>query len=71
VAITPRRRVDLEFEYELLDTGVFEGDRYVDVDVKDAKSAPEDIHIRITLANRSAEPATVHMLPLLWFRNTW
>ena len=60
-----------EFEYELLDTGVFDDDRYVDVDVEYAKAAPEDVHVRITLANRGAEPATVHLLPSLWFRNTW
>ncbi len=64
-----RGRADLE--YELLDTGVFDEDRYVDVDVEYAKSGPEDIHVRITLANRSANPATVHLLPTLWFRNTW
>ena len=58
-------------EYELLDTGVFDDDRYVDVDVEYAKAAPDDIHVRVTITNRSAEPATVHLLPTLWFRNTW
>jgi hypothetical protein len=60
-----------ELEYELLDTGVFDDDAYVDVDVEYAKAAPDDIHVRITLSNRSAAPAEVHVLPTLWFRNTW
>jgi hypothetical protein len=64
-------RSRLELEYELLDTGVFDGDRYVDVDVEYAKASPDDVHVRITLANRSAEPATLHLLPTLWYRNTW
>ncbi len=64
-------RSRLELEYELLDTGVFDGDRYVDVDVEYAKASPEDIHVRITVANRGAEPATVHLLPTLCYRNTW
>ena len=68
---TNRARSRLEMEYELIDTGVFDGDRYVDVDVEYAKAAPEDTHIRIMLSNRSAEVATVHLLPTLWFRNTW
>ena len=58
-------------EYELLDTGVFDDDRYFDIDVEYAKAAPDDIHVRITITNRSAEPATLHLLPTLWFRNTW
>lgn len=68
---TNRARTRLDLEYELLDTGVFDGDRYVDVDVEYAKAAPEDLHIRITILNRGDEPATVHLLPSLWFRNTW
>jgi Mannosylglycerate hydrolase MGH1-like glycoside hydrolase domain len=68
---TNAARSRLELEYELLDTGVFDGNRFVDVDVEYAKASPDDIHIRITLTNRSAEPATVHLLPTLWFRNTW
>ena len=55
---TNRARGRLEMEYELIDTGVFDDDRYVDVDVEYAKAAPDDIHVRITVANRSAEPAT-------------
>jgi hypothetical protein len=68
---TNAARSRLELEYELLDTGVFDGDRYVDVDVEYAKASPEDVHVRITLANRGAERATVHLLPTLWYRNTW
>jgi hypothetical protein len=64
-------RSRLEQEYELLDTGIFDDDRYVDVDVEYAKRAPDDINIRVTLSNRSHDPETVHLLPSLWFRNTW
>jgi hypothetical protein len=58
-------------EFELVDTGVFEGGRYFDVFVEYAKAAPDDILIRITIANRAATAATLHLLPTLWFRNTW
>jgi mannosylglycerate hydrolase MGH1-like protein len=58
-------------EYELVDTGVFEGSRYFDVFVEYAKQTPNDVHIRITAANRAAEPAELVLLPTLWFRNTW
>src|SRR6187200_2450318 len=68
---TNRRRSRAEMEYELLDTGVFEGDRYFDVFAEYAKAAPDDILIRITIWNRGPEPATLHVLPTLWFRNTW
>jgi hypothetical protein len=68
---TNRHRCRTEFEYELLDTGVFEGDRYFDVSVEYAKHGPEDILIRITAANRGPQPSTLHVLPTLWFRNTW
>jgi len=60
-----------EFEYELLDTGVFEDDRYFDVFVEYAKNEPEDLLIRITGFNRGPETAVLHLLPTLWFRNTW
>jgi hypothetical protein len=60
-----------EFEYELLDTGVFDADRYFDVFVEYAKAGPEDILIRISVHNRGPETATIHLLPTLWFRNTW
>src|SRR5215471_18873116 len=68
---TNRARTRGELEYELLDTGVFEEDRYFDVVVEFAKAAPEDVLIRIEVTNRAAAPATLHVLPHLWFRNTW
>ncbi len=58
-------------EYELIDTGVFSDDRFFDVDVEYAKAAVDDIVIRITVFNRGREPASLHVLPTLWFRNTW
>ena len=58
-------------EYELLDTGVFADDRYWDVTVEYAKASPEDILIQITVANRGPEPATLEVLPTLWYRNCW
>ena len=60
-----------EFEYELLDTGVFDEDRYFDVFVEYAKESPEDILIQISVHNRGPEPAELHVLPTLWFRNQW
>jgi len=66
-----RNRTRAELEYELLDTGVFDDDRYFDVFVEYAKEYPEDILIRITAANRGPEAAKLHMLPTLWFRNDW
>jgi len=66
-----RRRGREEREYELIDTGVFDGNRYFDVFCEYAKAAPDDLCIRITLANRGPEAATLHVLPTLWFRNTW
>jgi hypothetical protein len=60
-----------EPEYELLDTGVFDQDRYFDIFAEYAKVEPEDILIRITVVNRAGAPATLHLLPTLWFRNTW
>src|SRR6185295_13904029 len=60
-----------EFEYELLDTGVFDQDRYFDVFVEYAKESPEDILVQITVHNRGPEPAELHLLPTLWFRNRW
>src|SRR6266568_4313700 len=68
---TSRRRGRHEFEYELLDTGVFDQDRYFDVFVEYAKASPEDMLIQITVENRGPEPATLHVLPTLWFRNVW
>ena len=60
-----------ELEYELLDTGAFAENRYFDVFVEYAKASPEDVLVRIDVANRGPEAATVHVLPTLWFRNTW
>ncbi len=60
-----------ELEYELLDTGVFNEDRYFDVFVEYAKQTPEEILIQISVSNRGPEAAMVHVLPTLWFRNTW
>jgi hypothetical protein len=68
---TNHRRTRLEPEYELLDTRIFDEDRYWDAVVEYAKSSPEDILIRITATNRGPEAATLHILPTLWFRNTW
>src|SRR5205823_4003403 len=58
-------------EFELLDTGIFDDDRYWDVFVEYAKASPEDILVRITVHNRGPETATLHVLPQLWFRNIW
>ena len=58
-------------EFELMDTGVFDEDRYFDVQVEYAKSSPEDIAIRISVTNRGPEPQPLHLLPTIWFRNTW
>src|ERR1051326_4827119 len=60
-----------EFEYELLDTGIFDKDKYFDVFVEYAKAGPEDILIRVTAHNRGPEAARLRVLPTLWFRNTW
>ena len=68
---TNRRRSREEFEYELLDTGIFDDDRYFDVFVEYAKGDPEDTLIRISVHNRGPEAAQIHVLPTLWFRNTW
>jgi hypothetical protein len=68
---TNQQRTANDFEYELLDTGVFDEDRYFDVFVEYAKESPEDILIQITVHNRGPETATLHVLPTLWFRNTW
>ena len=68
---TNKRRTRQEMEYELLDTGVFDDDRYFDVFVEYAKAAAEDILIEITVVNRGDREADLHLLPTLWFRNTW
>ncbi|MGH7819072.1 MAG: MGH1-like glycoside hydrolase domain-containing protein, partial [Candidatus Binatia bacterium] len=66
-----RRRGRDAPELELLDTGVFEEDRYFDVFVEYAKESANDVLVRITVANRGPEEAQLHLLPTLWFRNTW
>ena len=69
--ISKNRRSRFEPEYELIDTGIFNEDSYFDVFVEYAKSSPEDILIKISVFNRGNEDATIHLLPTLWFRNTW
>jgi hypothetical protein len=68
---TNARKSRSDFEYELLDTGVFNDDRYFDVFVEYAKADPQDILVRITVHNRGPEGARLRVLPTLWFRNTW
>jgi|KBSSwiStaDraftv2_1062776.scaffolds.fasta_scaffold04892_2 hypothetical protein len=68
---TNKSRSREQFEYELLDTGVFDDDRYFDVFVEYAKATPDDVLIRISVHNRGKEMAEIHLLPTLWFRNTW
>ncbi len=65
------KRSRKEGEYELLDTGIFEEDRYFDVFVEYAKAAPDDILMKVTAFNRGLEAAVLHLLPTIWFRNTW
>jgi hypothetical protein len=60
-----------EREFELLDTGVFDSDRYFDVVVEYAKNSPQDITIQISITNHAPDSQTIHLLPSLWFRNTW
>ncbi len=66
-----RRRTRQEPEFELHDTGIFDANRYFDVFAEYAKHGPDDILIRITVINRGLEQAMLHLLPVLWFRNTW
>ena len=68
---TNARRGLHDYEYELIDTGVFDDDRYFDVYVRYAKESPEDVLVEITAINRGPEPAPLSLLPTLWFRNTW
>ncbi len=71
LAATNGRRGRHDLEYELLDTGAFDDDRYFDVTVEYAKAAHDDILMLVTATNRGPDPATLHLLPTLWFRNTW
>ena len=66
-----RRRAGQGPEFELLDTGVFDDDRYFDVYIEYAKASPEDLCIRIEVCNRAEEAAEIHLVPQIWFRNTW
>ena len=66
-----RRRDRLADEYELAETGAFDEERYFDVQAEYAKAAADDLLIKITVTNRGPEPAALHLLPTLWFRNTW
>jgi hypothetical protein len=68
---TNKRRNRGEMEYELLDTGIFNGDCYFDVFVEYAKHTAEDLLVQMSVVNRGPESATIHLLPGLWFRNTW
>jgi hypothetical protein len=71
LVIENRKRGVFDFEYELLDSGVFEDNRYFDVLVEYAKVDQDDILIKITVTNRGPDPANCYVLPTLWFRNTW
>lgn len=66
-----RKRSRTEPEFELWDTGIFADDRYFDIDIEYAKASPEDLLCRITVRNMGPDPAPIHVLPTLWFRNTW
>src|SRR5262245_20730322 len=68
---TNRERGRFAFEYELIDTGLFDEDKYFDVFVEYAKDGPEELLIKITAHNRGPDMAALHLLPTLWFRNTW
>ncbi len=67
--IAAARREDPEFE--LLDTGIFNGGRYFDITMEYAKASPNDILIRLRIDNRGPEASTLHLLPTVWFRNAW
>jgi hypothetical protein len=66
-----RRRGKFDWEYELIDTGVFDGNRYFDIFVEYAKAGVDDLLVRATICNRGPEDSLLHLLPTLWFRNTW
>ncbi len=71
LVVENRRRTKLDPEFELMDTGIFDEDRYFDVFIEYAKASFEDILIRITAFNRGPATASLRILPTLWFRNTW
>ncbi|MDE3181554.1 MAG: glucosidase, partial [Acidobacteriota bacterium] len=66
-----KKRTKLDPEFELIDTGIFDEDRYFDIFIEYAKAGVEEILVRFTAFNRGPEPATLRLLPTLWFRNTW
>src|SRR5438270_13604025 len=66
-----RKRAGQGFEFELMDTGIFDENRYFDIFVEYAKDSPEDVCIRIEAFNRGPEAAPIHIIPQLWFRNIW
>jgi hypothetical protein len=66
-----QKRSRQEPEYELLDTGIFDENRYFDITTEYAKNSAEDILVRISVTNRGPQEASIHLLPTLWFRNTW
>src|SRR5205823_6162411 len=66
-----RRGARSDPEFELVDTGIFDANRYFDIFVEYAKASTDDIFVRITGVNRGPAPAPLHILPTLWFRNTW
>src|SRR5262249_933406 len=66
-----RRRGTDDPEFELLDTGVFEGDRYFDIEVLYAKAAPDDILMEVVATNRADDAAALRLVPQRWFRNAW
>jgi len=68
---TNKNRGYQDHEYELINTGIFNDNRYFDVFVEYAKESPEDVLIKISIANRGPETSTLHVLPTLWYRNTW
>ena len=68
---TSTKRGRADFEYELLDTGIFDENRYYDVFTEYVKESPEEILIKVTVWNRGPDPATLHLLPHFWFRNQW
>ncbi len=65
------RRDRTQPEFEIIDTGIFDADRYFDVDIEYAKAGPDDILLRLTVTNRGPDAAPIHVLPQVWFRNTW
>jgi hypothetical protein len=66
-----KKRNRADPEYDLIDTGIFDDEKYFDVFMEYAKGAPNDLLIKVTIHNRGPEKATLHLLPQVWFRNTW